>query len=309
MGEGQAGPIIALTGATGFVGRNFLDLARQYKVRIRALTRTARADEPNIQYVTGTLDDHAALAQLCAGADSALHLAGAVNAPDRAGFAAANITGTGNILAAAAEAQLSRFIHVSSLAAREPGLSDYGWSKAQSEALVTDSMIASRIIIRPPAIYGPQDSEMFEMFKMARRGLVMLPPKGRFSVIHVSDLVRLLWTLTQHSVAGVVTYEPDDGVPNGWTHQDFAKALGAAMRTPVIPLSVPGFILALAAKGDRLVRGAHAKLTPDRARYMVHPDWTVSPDKRPPATIWQPQINTPNGLAQTAIWYRENGWL
>ena len=86
---------------------------------------------------------------------------------------------------------MRRFVHISSLAAREPELSDYGWSKARRSGWSPPPGL-DWTIIRPPAVYGPGDRETFELFKMARRGLVALPPSGRFSVIHVEDLCRLI---------------------------------------------------------------------------------------------------------------------
>src|SRR3546814_10919051 len=92
---------------------------------------------------------------------------------------------------AARKAGLRRFIHISSLEAREPELSAYGWSKAKSERLVAASGL-EWTIIRPPAVYGPGDRETLELLRMARRGFVALPTPGRFSVIQVEDLCRLL---------------------------------------------------------------------------------------------------------------------
>ena len=111
---------------------------------------------------------------------------------------------------AARAAGVRRFIHISSLAAREPDLSDYGWSKAKAERVVAASGL-DWTIVRPPAVYGPGDRETFELFKMARRGLVALPPKGRFSVLHVEDLCRLILALVDRPDTFLQTYEPDDG--------------------------------------------------------------------------------------------------
>ena len=58
-----------------------------------------------------------------------------------------------------------------------------------------------------------------------------------------------------------------------------------------------------------MVRGAKAKLTPDRASYMSHPDWVISRDAAPPAALWTPLIDTREGLKQTARWYKAEGWL
>jgi hypothetical protein len=67
--------------------------------------------------------------------------------------------------------------------------------------------------------------------------------------------------------------------------------------------------LFLAARLDRLFRGAKAKLTDDRVGYLSHPDWTVDPARRPDSNLWRPEVPTPHGLAATAAWYRANGLL
>ena len=69
------------------------------------------------------------------------------------------------------------------------------------------------------------------------------------------------------------------------------------------------WILSLAARADRLMRGNKAKLTPDRIGYMIHPDWVSAPERRVPVEFWTPWIATPDGLKATAQWYREQGWL
>jgi hypothetical protein len=72
---------------------------------------------------------------------------------------------------------------------------------------------------------------------------------------------------------------------------------------------LPRTILQGAARLDKLLRGGGAKLTPDRVGYMTHPDWVCSPAKAPPRELWQAEVPTGEGLAQTARWYRAEGWL
>jgi len=296
-----------VTGGTGFVGSRLIEQALAAGHQIRALTRRPQPAREELSWIDGALDDRAALTRLIAGADAVIHVAGVVNAPDRAGFAAGNIAGTEAMLAAARDAGVRRFVHVSSLAAREPALSDYGWSKAEAEARVVASD-RDWTVVRPPAVYGPADMEMREMFRLASFGLALLPSRGRLSVIHVDDLAALLLVLAQ-SDAGRLILEADDGVAGGWTHKAFGRALGTAVGKRVLPIPLPYGLMMLAARGDRLVRGGKAKLTPDRVDYFCHPDWTIDPDKRPPSQLWQPRIATPDGLAATAAWYRANGLL
>ncbi|KTF70027.1 NAD-dependent epimerase/dehydratase family protein [Sphingomonas sp. HT-1] len=299
--------VLAITGGTGFVGSRLIALALAAGHEVRALTRREQPAQAGLTWIRGDLDALEALAQLCQGADAVIHVAGVVNAPDQDGFARGNITGTANMLAAATSAGVRRFVHVSSLASREPQLSAYGWSKGEADRLVRASGL-DWTIVRPPAIYGPGDLEMLELFRVARFGLALLPPGGRISVIEVSDLGRLLLALAAtERFPGEI--DPDDGREGGWSHPAFAHAIGAAVGRRVLALSLPKAVLMAGARVDRLVRGRRAKLTPDRVSYFCHPDWVADPAHRAPANLWTPQVPTESGLAETARWYRDKGLL
>ena len=299
--------VLAITGGTGFVGSRLIALAVEAGHQVRALTRREQAERERIAWIPGDLQDKQALARLADGADAVIHVAGVVNAPDRAGFAAGNVEGTANMLAAAEGGGVQRFVHVSSLAAREPGLSDYGWSKAEGDRLVEASPL-DWSIVRPPAIYGPGDMEMLELFKLAKKGIALLPPGGRISVIEVGDLGRLLLALAV-SDSCKLTLDADDGVETGWSHKNFAQAIGAATGKRVAAFALPRPLLMAGAHLDRLVRGKGAKLTPDRVAYFCHQDWVIDPARRPPANLWKPAVPTEEGLAATAAWYRQQGLL
>ncbi len=300
---------VALTGATGFVGKATLERLLEAGWQVRALTRSDQPKRTGVTWINGALDRPESLAMLCDGAHAVLHVAGVVNAPDKAGFEAGNVAGTANMLAAAKEAGIGRFVHVSSLSAREPQLSNYGASKAKAEKLVATSL-TDWTIIRPPGVYGPGDKDVFEMFRMANRGFCLLPPAGLGSWIHVDDLARLLVALLPpHEDATARIFEADDGEPGGWPHEGFARAIGWALGKRVTTFNAPRPLLHIAARADRLFRGKKAKLTPDRASYMSHPDWVINRNAAPPAALWTPQIGTREGLKQTARWYKANGWL
>ena len=295
---------LAITGATGFVGQHVLAAAAARGLPVRALTRSPRENDPNVHWVTGTLEDAVALDTLCDGAGALLHIAGAVNVPSRAAFAHANITGTKAVIDAATRAGIRRFIHVSSLAAREPQLSNYGWSKAGAEDVVQESAL-DWLIVRPPGVFGPHDKDVLDMFKMARRGFMLLPPAGRGSWIYAPDLAALLLDCIVNGPSGAIL-EPDDGASA--SHVEFAGAIGTAVSRPnPFTISAPRALLWLAARADRLVRGDKAKLTPDRARYMAHPDWAANPARAPDPALWQAATPRADALRATHAWYVANG--
>jgi uncharacterized protein YbjT (DUF2867 family) len=158
---------IAITGGTGFVGQAVLDLVARRGIAAWALARKVPDDRPGVDWIAGSLGDAAALDRLVTGTDAVIHIAGLTNTPDPAEFEAANVTGTAAMLDAAKRAGVKRFIFLSSLSAREPQLSAYGASKARAEELVAASGL-DWTMVRPPAVYGPRDNDMFELFKSAR---------------------------------------------------------------------------------------------------------------------------------------------
>lgn len=299
---------LAITGATGFVGGRLLLAARHAGHAVRALTRRPMPARDGVKWVEGSLEEGTALEQLCGDADAVIHVAGVINARDEAGFEAGNVAGTAAILAAAKDARVPRFIHVSSLAAREPGLSRYGASKARAEVLVKTSGIPFTIV-RPPAVYGPGDRETLDLFRMARRGLIALPPAGRLSLLHADDLATLLLALAARDASSSRTVEPDDGHAGGYSHREFADLLGRAVGRNALAVAVPRAVLRTAATLDGLIRRDGAKLTPDRVAYFCHPDWVADRAKAVPTEVWRPEIEAVRGLEQTADWYQAEGWL
>ncbi len=301
---------IALTGATGFVGSATLDAAVQKGHHVRALTRRDQPPRDRVEWIRGDLADEPALLRLTEGTDCVIHVAGLTNTPDPARFERANVTGTANVIEAMNRCGAARLVLVSSLSAREPQLSAYGASKARAEDLVRASAL-DWTIVRPPAVYGPRDTEMFELFRAAKWGLVPVPPQGRTSLIHVEDLARLLVALGEgNEAARGATYEPWDDNPFGYEHSELATLIGDAVgRENAVAVKLPASVMRFAAKVDRALRGAGAKLTEDRVGYMLHPDWVCDPKKAPPISLWQAIWSGEEGLKQTAAWYREQGWL
>ena len=299
--------IVALTGATGFLGSHVLAQVLGAGHQVRALTRQPQAARDGVTWIAGNLDEPGALIALVSGVDVVVHIAGVVNAPDAQAFDRGNRIGTANIISSAQAMGVKRFVHVSSLAARLPELSLYGASKRAAEDIVIASALDWRVV-RPPAIYGPGDTDNLELFRFAKRGLLPLPRRGRLSLVHADDLAPLILAMAGSDV-GRVLYEADDGQPGGWSHYDYARAIGDAVGRRPLVARLPKAVLNLGAAIDGAVRGSRAKLTRDRVAYMTHEDWTIEADLRPPISLWTPQIPTLDGLKATAAWYRDHGWL
>ena len=300
--------LIAVTGATGFVGQALLEAAAAQGLEVRALARKRQVPRLGVEWIPGDLSSRSALDRLVRGTSAVIHIAGVVNAPNTAAFEAGNVAGTLNLVEAARDEGVPRFIHVSSLSAREPQLSAYGASKARGERMVMASGL-DWTVVRPPWVYGPRDTDTLEMFRMARWGVVPVPA-GRASIIHVNDLARLLLALLPGGEA--VThhmFEPDDGRAHGWTHRELARGIGWALgKRPWVP-QLSKAALTRVSWIERMLRGEKARLTLDRVGYMTHPDWVIGAGAAVPPEVWSPQVRTGEGLKSTAAWYRRHGWL
>jgi nucleoside-diphosphate-sugar epimerase len=300
---------LAITGGTGFVGARLIEAALAVGHDVRALARREQPQRPGLNWIRGDLADTAALAAMVAGADAVIHVAGVINARSTGDFHAGNVEGTRAVLAASRATP--RFVHVSSLAAREPSLSAYGRSKAAADAAVRASR-PDAVIVRPPAVYGPGDRETANFYRLVARGWAPLPSRGRLSIIEVSDLASALLALATSAAGTGQTFEIDDATPGGHTHRGFAELIAQAVGANPIYIHVPAPMLTLVAAIDTLsarLGGRLPALSFDRARYLAHPDWTADSAPLLGLGIWRPQVSAADGITAAAQWYREQGWI
>jgi nucleoside-diphosphate-sugar epimerase len=131
--------VIALTGASGFVGKALLRALLDAGYHVRALEhRSPLPTHPSLTTIHGSLDDAAIAGALVRDVDVVLHVGGLVLARRDADFFRVNTEATRTLATAARDAGVARFLFVSSLAAREPQLSAYAKSKYAAELLAGD---------------------------------------------------------------------------------------------------------------------------------------------------------------------------
>lgn len=317
--------LVAVTGATGFVGQALVPrlLERGHRVRIlaRQLPQFGAGAAGPVELVLGDLGQPEALGRLVQGADAVLHLAGLIKALRREDFFAVNRDGVANLLAAIARQSAShrnggpRFILLSSLAAREPQLSPYAESKRAGEDVLRSTPHGLPwLAVRAPVVYGPGDRETLAFFKAAQRGFAPVAGdgSGRISAIHVLDLADLLTRLVEAYLPVADAYEADDGAPDGYSLREFGQEAGRALGRPVRPVRVPRLAMAAVARVERGLSGIDRRpriLSPAKVCEIFHPDW-VAHDRRLSQFLgWQAQIRLAEGFAQTVAWYRRKHWL
>lgn len=302
----MSGSLVAVTGATGFIGRVLLQSLIKEGWKVRALTRRHQLDDESTQWVKGDLDDLDALRVLVKDASAVVHCAGQVRGNSLEDFVHTNVEGTRNLVDASIQQDSSpRFLLISSLAARQPELSWYATSKRMAEQLVIDrSGGLPCAIFRPTAVYGPGDKEMSPLFRVTRRGILPMvgQPAMRFGLLHVSDLVAavLCWLSTHNPVRGV--YELDDGTPGGYDSESVAAIAQDVWKRQVRCLFLPPPLISLIANinlwSARLL-GYPAMLTPGKVRELRHINWVcdITPLTRA-LPDWHPCIRLRDALPQ-----------
>jgi nucleoside-diphosphate-sugar epimerase len=302
-----ATPWIAVTGATGFIGRTLCAHLQANGYSVRALVRNADAATSlaasGVTPIIGDLSREDSLSALLDDAAAVIHLAGAVRGSSPESFKRTNVDGTQRLIdVASRSAHPPKLIYISSLAAREPQLSWYARSKHTAEQrLQATTERLDWAIIRPPAVYGPGDKEMLAVFRSMARGVLPIPgdPASRVSLIHVDDLVEGIIACLRLPKLGRRTFALDDGMPDGYGWLDMAAIAEGVWGRKVHPLRVPALLLdglAYANLGLSRLLGYAPMLTPSKLRELRHPDWVVNNQAFTEATGWHPQVTLRSGL-------------
>nr|WP_298684730.1 SDR family NAD(P)-dependent oxidoreductase [uncultured Dongia sp.] len=312
--------IVALTGATGFVGAATVHHLAQAGWRVRILTRrmpqAALMPDHRIDVVLGDLDDRASLERLVTGCDAIVHSAGLVRALTPLEFFRVNEQGTAHLLeAAATAAPTARFVHISSLAAREPQLSPYASSKHAAEAKLA-ALAGARdwIALRPPAVYGPGDHELLLLFKAAKLGLLAYPAElgARVSTIHVEDLAAAVVKFCENANYSHRIIELDDEKSGGHDWPEIVRILGQCFGRQPLAWRLPRPLMTPIAAAVTLfsnLSGRPQVLSTHKLGELYHPDWVAKGPKLSSMVNWAPRFDLAKGFADTLRWYRSQSLL
>lgn len=327
-------PLVFLTGANGFVGSHLARALLHSGYRVRALTRPnadcSRIDGLDVECVVGDLDYKQALRQGVQGAKYIIHNAGRVRAPSREAYHHANCVGTIKLLDAIEEAAtgIERLVYVSSQAASGPGpaggrakteddpnwpQTPYGESKLEAEkAVMARSTMLPVTIIRPPAVYGPEDTAILAVFQTIGRHIKPLfgPQPQHLSVVHVQDLARgILLAMEANSANGQIFFVAEDRYYTLAEMDDYVqKALG----TWAVFVTIPKPLLmsiAWACDMTGIAFGFVPRLNRAKARDFLARNWMCSSEKANRLLGYRSRIAFPEGAKMTAEWYRQRGWL
>lgn len=321
---------VLLTGASGFVGSHVLGGLCRQEIPTVLLTRassSARFFSDHLGQVgtrSGSLEDRPSLQQALQGVTHVVHCAGCTKAVSRSEFARVNHHGTRNLAEAAAAAGVSRFVHVSSLAAGGPGtaaqpareadppqpVSEYGRSKLLGEEAVREVLPENHVIVRPPAVYGPRDSEFLRLFRAVTKHVLPRPGDQPLSLVYVEDLAGAIVGCLEHPKApGKTFYAAHREVVSGAL---LAKEVAQAIGCWTVPFPLPPIALwpvCLFSEAAARITKRASVLSLQKYPELRAPGWVCDSSRMERELGIQCATTMREGVQKTLAWYRANRWL
>jgi nucleoside-diphosphate-sugar epimerase len=318
--------MILVTGGTGFIGSHLMERLSARGERVRCLVRPKRQPRglpQGIESVPGDLASGAGLEDALRDVDTVFHLAGVTKALKPADYHSGNVQAT-EVLARALQGRPIRLVHVSSLAAIGPSagsavseddppcpLTEYGRTKLEAERIVR-RLLPVAVIVRPPVVYGPRDTDVFQLLKSISRGLVIEIAGGErwFSAVYVEDLVDGLIAAAEAPNAAGRAYFIAHPDPVSWS--GLAKTAASIMRkTPRVlraPVALAHTVGYCAEVWSRITR-TPGIVSRDKIREARCASWVCDTGRASTELKFVPPTPLDRGLAKTLAWYKEAGWI
>lgn len=327
---------VLITGASGFIGYHLIEAAQKEGLEVHAAVRRSsnvnHLRKFNPVFVYPALSDKEALKKLLKEGDYSyiIHAAGATRAKNTQAYNLINADYTRLLAEAALEADipLKRFLFMSSLAALGPlsyaeeqpitentlplPITSYGKSKLLAEKMLEELTALPLTTIRPTAVYGPREKDLFILFKTLNQGLDAYIGKEpqRLSFVYVKDLAEVTVAALLKGQDERQVYNISDGF--AYDRYALADAFKAASGKKPRRIHLPVGVLKLAANLMEL-GATFSSVAPvinrEKVKELTAPNWFCSIEAAKRDLQYQPHYNLNKGIAETWQWYKANDWI
>lgn len=322
-----------VTGGTGFIGSHLVEALLQRGAEVRCLLRN-RNDRKwlrklPIEPIEGDCRDKVSLLEAVKGVDQVFHLAGLTRALDEQAYMEANANGTENLIHACLEKNphLKKFIYLSSQAASGPcqdgerkresdlcqPVSSYGRSKRRGEEFCLEHVDQIPLtILRPSAVYGPRDRDVYLFFKVLKRGIKpnFSNEQQHISLCYVEDVIQALLLSSDSSESSGEIFFISDG--QDYRLDQIGDLFEEAMGIEARCIRVPGWFLS----GVASLLEFFSKFTKDpplinkgKVEEMVQKNWLCDITKAKRVLGFKPRFLLAEGIKITYEWYLKENWL
>ncbi|MBI2982239.1 MAG: NAD-dependent epimerase/dehydratase family protein [Deltaproteobacteria bacterium] len=323
-----------VTGATGFLGSHLVDRLLGQGDEVHALARRTS----NLRWLQGkkvqihygdVLGDLHGIEEGLKGVDLCFHVAGIIRAPRREIYFQINAEGTRNLFETILKVnpKIKKIVVVTSLAAHGPSrdgrpmneedpcrpITDYGESKWEEERVALQYKDRLPItMIRPPAIYGPRDEQILKYFQMVKRRVVIIPGRSpqRLNMAHAQDVVTGMLLAAESSRSTGETFFIGDSRDYEWG--EVADLVGRTFGKRLFRIRIPISLLYLIGCFGEIVTRLTGRSVPfgmTNMKNFAQKNWTLDISKARKILGYEPAYSLEKGIAETANWYRENGWV
>ncbi len=320
-----------VTGGTGFIGSHLVDtlIANETWNEVRCLVRKREKWLENKEYtkIPGDLHAISAIRKGMENVDTVFHLAGVVMAKSQREFDYANVDATENIIRSAEKAGVKKLVILSSLAAAGPSngtpksegdpmnpVSMYGESKKRMESLIHEiaPQDMSITILRPPAVYGPREDQIFTLFKMMKNGIAPIVGDGyepELSMVYVQDVIQGIIKAEKQNQTGINTYFISGEKITNWNEIKDIVATVLGKKSLAIKLK-PQWVKKIAGAIETTASffGSYPVVNREKANEMIL-EWTCSIEKAKKELDYHPEYSLEEGISRTLRWYKKHGWL
>jgi nucleoside-diphosphate-sugar epimerase len=325
--------ISVVTGASGFVGSNLVDYLLEKGDEVHCIVRKTS----NLRWLKGKnvtihdsgLFDKEGLKTILKDVDYLYHVAGVVKAKREEDYFKGNVETTQNLLDVVLEVapNIKRVLVVSSQTAAGPSklgkpvtedmppnpITTYGRSKVAQEKLVKKYMDKLPItIVRPPAIYGDRDTEIYLVFKTYQKGLMTLIGFNHkeLSIIYVKDLVHGIYIAATSEISKGEIYFISSKKFYNWPQ--IGEIIHKAMGKKAVTVRLPHFLVytvAAFAQFFAMFSSKPATFNLEKARDFVQEAWTCDTAKAQRDLNFVEKFSLEEGMKRTIEWYKKEKWL
>ena len=322
---------VFVTGGTGFIGSHFVDylVEKNLADNIKCLVRSKEKwlEGKPYQKVQGDLHSIRTIKEALKDVDTIVHLAGLVKAPTQKEFDFINVEATEHLVRLANRSGVNKIVILSSLAAAGPSngkplsehdpmkpVSMYGRSKKKMEEMVhkVAKPELSVTILRPPAVYGPREDQIYTLFKMMSKGVAPMVGDGEkpeLSIIYVQDLIQAIHKAIQQDKKGIHTYFVSGNEVTNWN--SINNIVQTVLGQKTIPIHFkPAWVKKIAGFVETTATffGSYPVVNREKANEMIL-EWVCNHQKAEKELHFKPEYTLEEGISRTLRWYKKNNWL
>ncbi len=320
---------VLVTGGTGFIGSHLVDALLEKQCKVYCIVRNVKKlkwlQDKSVEFIKADLNSPDIIIPEI---DYVFHLAGLTKAKRNKQFYRVNYEGTANLLSCIKKQKKipKGFFLLSTLAVNgdvdtikiktnDPATpqSHYAKSKwmAEQETLQYKD-IMNVVIIRPTAVYGPRDKELFSYFKLMNTYKIapVINKDGIYSFLYVKDLTNILLLLLERNVPSGQIFLMSDG--NGYKWSEVVNKISSLLNINVRPIFISKFITNFLAMFISLFNAFKKEpfiLTIDKLKEIFKKSWICDIMGVRNILNYEPQYNLDKGLELTINWYKTNRWL